>query len=101
MRNAVAHEESIRRDLEQLWDIKLQHARDRFCKASAEFHRNLMETGGGAAEGSPAIESVRRAEAEAFVEYCRVLATFTELVATGKMPGADRTNLVVMPRGLE
>jgi len=101
MRSGSSHEESLRRDLEQLWDLKLQHARDRFCKASAEFHRNLMETGGGAVEGSPAIESIRRAEAEAFVEYCRVLATFTELVATGKMSGAQRQNLVVMPRGLE
>jgi hypothetical protein len=87
MVNRDTHE-AIRQDLEQFWDAKLQRARERYIQASADLHRHLLENSGGTqAQLSP---GVRRAEAEAFANYCRVLATFTELVATGKAPEPER-----------
>ena len=88
--------DAVRQDLEQFWDTKLQHARERYFRAAADFHRHLNHNG-CSANGSCAIEDARRAEAEAFADYCRVLATFTELVAIGKRPGPERPNVVVMP----
>ena len=92
--------DAVRQDLDQFWDTKLQHARERYFRAAAEFHRHLQQNG-CPAETSCAIEDARRAEAEAFADYCRVLATFTELVSIGKMPGPERQNVVVMPGGPE
>ena len=91
-----AIQESDRRDLEQIWDARLQYARRRYFRAAAEFHRHLLERG---KEPSDELDiAIRRAEAEAFADYCRVLATFTELAANGKLPDEDRSNLTVMPR---
>lgn len=78
--------EAIRQDLEQFWDEKLNRARERYFKAAAEFHRQIMEHGVEPAEATCAAAGVRRAEAEAFADYCRVLAAFTDLVAIGAAP---------------
>ena len=91
--------EAIRQDLEHFWDAKLQRARERYCKASAELHRHVLEDGGCTQQNSYWMAGVRRAEAEAFANYCRVLATFTELIAIGRVPDAERQNIVVMPSG--
>ena len=88
--------EAIRQDLEQFWDNKLQQARERYFRAAAEFHRQLFEYR-GRPESSCHIAGSRRAEAEAFADYCRVLATFTELVTMGKLPGQERPKLRMMP----
>jgi len=90
--------EAMRQDLERFWDAKLQRARERYIQASAELHRCVLESGGTQAALSA---GVRRAEAEAFANYCRVLATFTELVAIGKVPEPEPQNVVMMPRGSE
>lgn len=91
--------EVIRQDLERFWDAKLRRARERYIQASAELHRHMLANGGGAQP--PLSAGIRRAEAEAFADYCRVLATFTELVAMGKLPDPERDNVVVMPGGCE
>jgi hypothetical protein len=85
------------RELEDLWDAKLQCARQRYFKAAAEFHRCVLEKG-SLSRTSDEFADVRRAEAEAFAEYCRVLATVTELSSTGKLPSDDRANVAIMPR---
>lgn len=82
--------EAIRQDLERFWDAKLRNARRRYYRAAAEFHRTLL-----AYPGDPKIDpywsaGIRRAEAEAFADYCRVLATFTELVAIGTLQETER-----------
>lgn len=84
--------EAIRQDLEQFWDEKLNRARERYFKAAAEFHRQIVEHGVEPAEAAYAAQGVRRAEAEAFADYCRVLAAFTELVAIGAPPAPKRTS---------
>ncbi|GEM_PF-2789102 len=84
-----ATRETIRQDLEQFWDSKLQKARDRYFRAAAEFHRQILENGGESPNGPCVAAGVRRAEAEAFADYCRVLATFTELVAIGTLSGPE------------
>ena len=88
--------QAVREDLERFWDAKLQRARERYIQASAELHRHVLENSGGTQAAD-----VRRAEAEAFANYCRVLATFTELVAIGKVPEPEPQNVVVMPRAIE
>jgi len=83
--------EAVRQDLEQFWDDKLHKARDRYFRAAAEFHRQLLEHGGEHPQIDYAEVGVRRAEAVAFADYCRVLATFTELVAIGTLAGPERS----------
>ena len=83
-----AEAEPMRRDLERLWDQKLHSARQRYFSAAAEFHRNALrdrEPPGDLAQAA----RMRRTEARAFAEYCRVLATFTELVVVGILPGSE------------
>src|SRR5579864_6192036 len=89
-------QESIRQDLEQFWDDKLQRARERYFKAASEFHRQFTSDS-EPGEDPNAIAGVRRAEAQAFADYCRVLATFTELVTIGRLPPPDRPNLIQIP----
>ena len=95
MTDGVIQEEA-RRDLEQLWDARLQYARQRYFKAAAEFHRHRLEQGHRPPDELDGV--ARQAEAEAFAEYCRVLAIFTELATNGKLPEAERSNVTVMPR---
>jgi hypothetical protein len=83
--------ETLRQDLERFWDDKLQRARERYLKAAAEFHRHVLERGVEQAEAAYAGTGVHRAEAEAFADYCRVLAAFTELVAVGVIPKPEQT----------
>jgi len=89
-------QEAERQDLEQLWDARLRYARRRYFKAAAEFHRHRLEQGHRPPDELDGI--ARQAEAEAFAEYCRVLATFTELATTGKLPASEQSNVTVMPR---
>ncbi|HLK50883.1 MAG TPA: hypothetical protein VKT49_22230 [Bryobacteraceae bacterium] len=84
--------EAIRQDLEHFWDAKLQRARKRYVQAASEFHRQLLESGLQATGNISASADIRREEAAAFADYCRVLAAFTELVAIGKLPKAERGN---------
>jgi hypothetical protein len=93
--------EMIRRDLEHFWDLRLQRARERYFQAAAECHRHMAGQSGQPVENPGSTACVRRAEAEAFANYCRVLATFTEVVTIGKLPPPERPNVVVMPRGPE
>ena len=79
--------DAVRQDLEQFWDEKLHKARDRYFRAAAEFHRQMLEHAGEPVFGEYVEAGIRRAEAEAFADYCRVLATFTELVAIGTLAG--------------
>lgn len=90
--------EDIRQDLEHFWDTKLQRARERYFKAALELHRRFGPSDRPVRENSYATVGMRREEAEAFADYCRVLATFTELVAIGRMPAPERPNVVEMPR---
>ena len=90
--------EDIRQDLEHFWDTKLQRARERYFKAALELHRRFGPSDHIARENSYTIAGVRREEAQAFADYCRVLATFTELVAIGKTPAPERPNVVEMRR---
>jgi hypothetical protein len=90
--------EAIRHDLEQFWDIKLQRARERYFKAATEFHRQLIGNDGEPGQDPCVIAGVRRAEAEAFADYCRILATFTELVTIGRLPPPHRSNLIHIQR---
>lgn len=85
MANGIPQDETAQWDLEELWRIKLQLARDRYIKAADRLHGDLLEATGQRPDGSYAA-STRRAEAKAFAEYCRILATFTELATNGKMP---------------
>ena len=77
--------------------VKLQRARERYFRATAEFHRNFLENG-GEPRRDPAAAT---AEAETFAEYCRVLATFTELVNLGKRPSSYRSKVVVMSKSAD
>lgn len=99
MRNGIPDRNPDRRYLEQLWDTKLQQARERYCRAAAESFRCLLNRAGKPPVESSDAAGLRRAEAYAFAEYCRVLATFTELAA-GDPPAAP-SNLVVMPRSVD
>jgi hypothetical protein len=76
--------EAIQQDLEQFWETKLQRARERYFKAADELHRQLKD--GNSPQDSCVEDCMRREEAEAFADYCRVLATFTELVSGGRRP---------------
>ena len=96
MDSGARQDQEVRRELERIWDLKLRHARQRYVRAAAEFHRNVVENG-----VSPFPSGAGRAEAEAFAEYCRVLATFTELVGAGKLPDADAANGADGPCGAD
>ena len=91
--------ESIRQDLELFWDSKLQRARERYFKAATKLSQHMLEHE-GSGENDSAIATMRREEAETFADYCRTLATHTELVAMGKLP-PQRPNLFEMPRHSE
>lgn len=82
----VPRDETSRRALEQLWDMRLRHARTRYFRSAAEFHRRLLQDPGERGVETAETALVRRAEAQAFAEYCRVLATFTELTAGEEAP---------------
>ena len=97
MRNGIPDYDLARRNLEQVWDDKLQQARERYCRAAAEVFRCSIGNQGPPAKESAEAASLRRAEALAFAEYCRVLATFTELSA-GEAPPPDSSKVVTMPR---
>lgn len=85
-------EETAHRELERLWDLKLREARTRYFRSAAEFHRKVLAHGEGWFFEGPEMAELRRLEALAFAEYCRVLATFTELTVNGKPPaGAPQT----------
>ena len=88
--------ELIRQDLELFWDSKLQRARERYFKAATRLSQHTLEHEGKAADDS-VIVAMRREEAEAFANYCRTLATHTELVAMGKLP-SEGPNPSEMPR---
>lgn len=83
----MAPEESLaRRELERAWDLKLREARARYFRSAAEFHRQVLGRPNAGYAEAPETTEVRRSEALAFAEYCRVLATFTELTVCGKRP---------------
>ena len=88
--------ESIRRDLELFWDSKLRRARERYFRAATKLSQHVLEHQ-GTHENDSAIAAMRREEAEAFADYCRILAMHTELVAMGKLP-PQRPNVSEMPR---
>ena len=68
-------------------------------EAALKFHRELF---GGERRVEPdAAESSRLAEAEAFADYCRVLATFTELVEASKPPADTGSNPRPAPGGVK
>lgn len=77
---------TARQELERAWDLKLREARSRYFRSAAEFHRRVLADTNTAHLETPETAEVRRSEALAFAEYCRVLATFTELRASGKLP---------------
>ena len=82
----VPEEIIARQELERVWDLRLREARARFFRSAAEFHRRVLaDTHTGYLEALETDE-VRRSEALAFAEYCRALATFTELRVSGKLP---------------
>lgn len=85
-------QQTAHRELERLWDLRLREARNRYFRSAAEFHRKVLaHTEDWYFEG-PEMAELRRSEALAFAEYCRVLATFTELTINGKLPAdAPRT----------
>ena len=89
---------AARRELEQEWDRKLQQARERYFKAAGELHRQVFETKAPVNEDSPDLAAIRRREAAAFAEYCRVLATYTELTVNGKLPDPPAPRVAGMPR---
>ena len=91
--------ELIRQDLELFWDSKLQRARERYFKSATKLSQHTLEHEGKGADDSE-IAAMRREEAEAFADYCRILATHTELVAMGKLP-SEGPNLPEMPRHSE
>jgi len=82
-----------RRALEQELNRKLQQARERYFRAADELHRQIFETGIPPDEHSPALATTRQREATAFAEYCRALATYTELIANGKLPDSPACNV--------
>ena len=96
MANGISPDGTDLSGLEELWRIKLQDARERYFNAAAELHRTLLGNRGQPASAFCATGK-RRAEAEAFAEYCRVLATFTELATNRKLPPPERSNVLIMP----
>ncbi|MBZ5577304.1 MAG: hypothetical protein LAP40_12155 [Acidobacteriia bacterium] len=98
MRNGIPERDPARRDLTQIWTVKLQQARQGYCRAAAESCRRILENPGTTPADSAATARLQREEARAFAEYCRVLATFTELAADGELPAAEASNVVVMPQ---
>ena len=91
--------ELVRQDLELFWDTKLQRARERYFKAATKLSHHMLEHEGTGANDS-AIAAMRLEDAEAFANYCRILATHTELVAMGKLP-SEGPNPSEMPRHSE
>ena len=85
-----------RRQLEREWDRKLQRARERYFKAAGELHRQVFESDTPVSED--ALAATRQREAAAFAEYCRALATYTELTVNGKLPEPPASRVVGMPR---
>jgi hypothetical protein len=89
---------AARRKLEHEWDRKLQQARERYFKAAGELHRQVFETDAPLSQDSPVLAAIRQREAAAFAEYCRVLATYTELTVNGKLPDLPASRVAEMPR---
>lgn len=89
---------AVRRELEQEWDRKLQRARERYFKAAGELHRHVFENNAPLNEDSSVLAAIRQKEAAAFAEYCRALATYTELTVNGKLPEPPASRVVGMPR---
>jgi hypothetical protein len=84
-----------RGELERVWDLKLREARSHYFRSAAEFHRRVLGSADPGYLEAPETAEVRRSEALAFAEYCRVLATFTELTVCGRRPAEPtRTGLV-------
>jgi len=98
MRNGIPECDPALRDLEQIWGVKLQQARQGYCRAAAESCRRFLENPGRAREDSEETSRLRQEEARAFAEYCRVLATFTELATNGERPAGEPSKVVVMPQ---
>jgi hypothetical protein len=86
---------AARRALEQEWDRKLQQARERYFKAAGELHRLVFANRTPLDE--PALAAIRQQEAAAFAEYCRVLATYTELRVNGKLPEPPASSASDLP----
>src|SRR5437868_7081034 len=99
MANSSPGKETTRQSLERLWDTRLQDARNRYMEAALKFHRELFGT--GKPIEPDAAESSRLAEVEAFADYCRVLATFTELVEAVEPPADEDSNPRPVPRGVK
>ncbi len=77
-------------------DRDARRARERYFKAATKLSQHLLEHEGTGANDSTKA-TMRREEAEAFANYCRILATHTELVAMGKLP-PERPNEFDIPR---
>jgi acyl-CoA reductase-like NAD-dependent aldehyde dehydrogenase len=92
---------AARRALEREWDRKLQQARERYFKAAGELHRQVFDSSAPLEAGSPVLAATRQQEAAAFAEYCRVLATYTELTINGKLPEPPSSQVAGAPRNPE
>ena len=93
----MTEETAARRALEQEWDRKLHEARVRYFQAANELHRQIFETSAPLDEDAPVLAVARKWEATAFAEYCRALATYTELVVNGKLPEPPASALTGIP----
>ena len=89
---------AARRALEQEWDSKLQLARERYFKVANELHRQVFANNPSPNEDPNVLATIRQREAAAFAEYCRVLATYTELTVNGKLPEPPGSRITEMPR---
>lgn len=76
-----------RRELEELWLVKLREAHCRYRLAAAQ-HRRLADELASmpASDGAFAVAKARRAEAWALVEYKRVMGLYAKLVVDGEVP---------------
>ena len=89
---------AARRALEQEWDRKLQQARERYFKAASDLHQQVFANSAPPSEDPTLLAAIRQREAAAFAEYCRVLATYTELTVNGKLPEPSGSRVTEMPR---
>lgn len=99
MGNANPHEAIALGELVELWTAKLQSARGRYLRAVPDVRRNFLEDHHRASHDSASVAASRRIEAEAFAEYCRVLATYTELAINGTRPGPDPPVVIMISKG--
>ena len=73
--------------VEGVWRLRLEKALEAYRSATAEYERLLpRQPSGLSPEAESLLARARSAQADAFLEYSRLLGVFGDLVFHGKLP---------------